>query len=771
MRRGAVLATKSITIEINGDAKDFTVSVKDAEDALGDLEGASESTGKGFSGMGEKLKGFALTAGAVFAGTALLDGAKALGSKLVDAFSEAMDVEAGRDRLAAQLGLSPEQSAEMGRIAGSLYSQAYGESLGDVNEALRAVSANIAEGVGTAGLEKVTAQAMDLANAFGEDVAPMARAAGIMVKNGLVNEASEAFDVLTAGFQNGANAGEDLLDTFSEYSPLFADLGIDATKAMGMISQAMRAGARDSDFVADAIKEFAIRSKDGSDTSRAAFQRLGLDANKMFQVFAKGGPEADAAMNDVLARLNAMKDPLAQNTTATDLFGTKAEDLAGALYALDPSTAVAALGEVGGAADRLGQTLNDNALTKIEAFKRGLQQGLVTFMAEEVLPRVVELAERLAAAVGPVLDNLRVTWETFTAALRGEGEAEGWMKPLVDNILKVRDAFVEFKPQLEGFYNDVLVNLMAAWPTLRDGLVAFYENALVPFFNFVGENAEQLKNFAVVLGIVALVITGTLLLAFTSMVFAIGVVVAAGVGLVIIWMRVIQVAWDVFNNTRDALGGVIDWFENLIQVGWDLAQNIGSAIADAIRWAWGLYEAVQGAVRSIGAKVGEAIGFFAGLPGRIREAVGDLGGLLVGAGRALLDGLVRGFQNALGWAKDRISGGLSSIRNLFPFSPAKEGPFSGRGYTTYSGEAMAMDFAKGMLGTQRRVRAAATSLAATARAPLSTGDSGAGPSGASQPIHLHFQYGLVGDEDAIGRAVMRAAAEAQRRGFRAPAVV
>ena len=44
-----------------------------------------------------------------------------------------------------------------------------------------------------------------------------------------------------------------------------------------------------------------------------------------------------------------------------------------------------------------------------------------------------------------------------------------------------------------------------------------------------------------------------------------------------------------------------------------------------------------------------------------------------------------------------VSGALSDIRGLFPFSPAKWGPFSGRGYTSYSGKALMGDFGKSIV--------------------------------------------------------------------------
>ncbi|WP_225855252.1 hypothetical protein [Micromonospora noduli] len=47
-----------------------------------------------------------------------------------------------------------------------------------------------------------------------------------------------------------------------------------------------------------------------------------------------------------------MKDPVEQRAAAVALFGTKAEDLGDALYALDPSTAMAGLGDLAGATQR-----------------------------------------------------------------------------------------------------------------------------------------------------------------------------------------------------------------------------------------------------------------------------------------------------------------------------------------------------------------------------------------------------------------------------------
>lgn len=45
---------------------------------------------------------------------------------------------------------------------------------------------------------------------------------------------------------------------------------------------------------------------------------------------------------------------------------------------------------------------------------------------------------------------------------------------------------------------------------------------------------------------------------------------------------------------------------------------------------------------------------------------------------------------------NKVKSIVSRVRNLLPFSPAKEGPFSGHGYTTYSGAALMQGLLQGI---------------------------------------------------------------------------
>ena len=100
---------------------------------------------------------------------------------------------------------------------------------------------------------------------------------------------------------------------------------------------------------------------------------------------------------------------------------------------------------------------------------------------------------------------------------------------------------------------------------------------------------------------------------------------------------------------------------------------------------------------TVSTKVGEVVGFVQELPGKVLDELGNLGDLLLGSGKALMDGFTQGIKNGVQGALDAASGAVQSVRDFFPFSPAKRGPFSGSGYTDKSGKALVGDFADAML--------------------------------------------------------------------------
>ncbi|MDX2538580.1 phage tail tape measure protein [Streptomyces scabiei] len=374
-------------------------------------------------GMAGKMKAGALAAGAV------------VGALVAQGIQEAIEKQAATGKLQAQLGLSAKQAKTAGAAAGKLYANAV---TGSIDEGAAAVKAIMASGLApekatTKQLAAIATKAQDLTTLFEVDLGQAANAAGQAVKTGLAKNAGEAFDLMHRGFQVMGPRADDLADTFNEYSTIFRSLGLDMKTTTGILSQGMKAGARDTDTVADALKEFQIRTTDGSDASADAFKLLKLNAKESTALFAKGGQGAAAGLQDVLDRLRKMKDPVDRNAAAVGLFGTKAEDLGEALFALDPKTAADGLGKVGGAAKKAGDDLRNNAGVEFEKFKRGALMALGEAAMKYAIPPLMKFGRFLNSDVLPptkatvmwLADHLAPVFSTVGSAISG---TIGWLR-------------------------------------------------------------------------------------------------------------------------------------------------------------------------------------------------------------------------------------------------------------------------------------------------------------------------------------------------------
>lgn len=394
---------------------------------------AGEQGGEGLmSGMAGKMKAGALAAGAA-AGVLV---AKGIGLE--------MEKAAASGKLKASLGLSAKDAQKAGNAAGRLYANGVTESISEGAESVKAImSAGLAPtGATTKQLAEIATKTQDLSTLFEVDLGQAANAAGQAVKTGLAKNAGEALDTMTRGFQVMGPRADDLADTFNEYSTIFRSLNLPIKTVTGLLAQGMAAGARDTDVVADALKEFQIRATDGSTASAAGFKALGLSAKGMTSQIAKGGKGASDGLQTVLDRLRKMKDPVDRNAAAVALFGTKAEDMGKALYSLDPKTATDSLGKVGGAAKKAGDDLRDNAGAKFEQFKRKALMAIgeaaaryalpplmrfANFLLNDVLPPVRTVAGWLGDHLAPAL---RTTGEVISGTVRWFQEWGIWLSPL-----------------------------------------------------------------------------------------------------------------------------------------------------------------------------------------------------------------------------------------------------------------------------------------------------------------------------------------------------
>ncbi|WP_194385187.1 phage tail tape measure protein [Microbacterium luteum] len=352
-------------------------STDPARQKLQDVEGyAADSGKKAGKNAGEELGGNIVAALATIpiAGAVVGIG-YAAGKALIGAFNDGLQQELGRDRLAALTGLQEADAERISRAAGEAYANNFGESIeSNMDTARLALQFDlIDEQATTRDAQKVISGLAGIADVLGEEIQPTATAVTTLLRTGMAKTAEEAYDILAAGAREGLNRNEDLLDTMTEYPVVLRRLGIDSKDMLGLLNQGLEAGARNTDVVADALKEFQIRATDASESSADGFERIGLNAEEMTAKIAAGGESARDGLQLVLEKLRETEDPVERNAAAVELFGTKAEDLGDALFALDLSSAVDELDGVTGAAQRMFDTLADNDATRVEQAFRNIE--------------------------------------------------------------------------------------------------------------------------------------------------------------------------------------------------------------------------------------------------------------------------------------------------------------------------------------------------------------------------------------------------------------
>ncbi|SDT22158.1 Phage-related minor tail protein [Paenibacillaceae bacterium GAS479] len=224
----------------------------------------------------------------------------------------------------ATTGASAEEAAKMKKQITDLYNQNLGTGWSDLTDAM-VVTKQFTKQSGDA-LRDTTAAAVIYRDVFGSDIPESLRTADTMMKNfGISSE--QSYNLMAQGSQKGLDKSGELLDTANEYAVYFKSLGFSGEQMFDVFNAGMENGAFSLDKVADSVKEFNIRSKDGSKTSAEGFKALGMDAAKMTQVFAKGGPEAKKSFDQVVQAISNVKDPVKQNAIGVSLFGTQFEDM------------------------------------------------------------------------------------------------------------------------------------------------------------------------------------------------------------------------------------------------------------------------------------------------------------------------------------------------------------------------------------------------------------------------------------------------------------
>lgn len=329
----------------------------------------------------------------------------------------------------------------------------------------------------------------------------------------------------------------------------------------------------------------------------------------------------------------------------------------------------------------------------------------VTYFASQMLPAIASFASGAVgafSAVRPVIEQLGST-------LLNVGQA---ILPVLHN------AFAMIVPIISQVIG-VAMQLFAAVSPLVSQVGA----ALMPAITSIGTALANLAN--AVLPILAsgmqivLSVAQMLIPVIQTVLSVVGSIVSV---VITVASQVISVVVNAASVVASAIGLVMSVVSGLVS---SIAGYFSTMVSTMANAAQQVYAAVTGAfsalVGAVSGHIGSLMNTISSIPGQVMGFFAGAGSWLVGSGRALINGFTQGIQNAIGGALSAVSGAVSQIRSFFPFSPAKRGPFSGHGYTTYSGKALMEGWAEGIGSGTGAVNSAITSALASASSLIGSG--------------------------------------------------
>ena len=378
-----------------------------------------------------------------------------------------------------------------------------------------------------------------------------------------------------------------------------------------------------------------------------------------------------------------------------------------ALFAIKPDTLLAGVDSITaklpGMLDKLAGLVTELVPKMAERFAANapvLIEGLVTLItavADSVgtivpilIPAAVQMVEALATGL---IYNLPLLIAGATDLVIGLVEAIAELAPMLimvalDLIITLAEGLVQALPELVASAFTLLDGLAQGILTALPVLIAVLPELITALIDGLLEHAPTLIPMgveiilALVMGIVEAIpqiidaITSLIPVLGNAIVQALPIIISAGLKLFLglvtgILQAIPSILASLFRLLTSLVSEIVKVAPKVLQAGLSVFKGIGTAAGNA-------WSSVKSGIDGLKNKI---LGFFAGA-----------GKWLLDSGKKMINGLTDGIRSAFNGAKSAVQNGLKGLRNLLPFSPAKEGPFSGRGWTEYSGRALGDGF-------------------------------------------------------------------------------
>lgn len=664
--------------------------------------------------------------------------ATAIGTVGAAAGAMALELDTAQGQFQAMTGMSAQASADMTQLATEVYANGWGPSITQATNDMASLQQAIGD-LTDKGAKEFLTSGYIIETAFQAPVAETAKVVKNMVQNFDGLSTTDAFDIITTGFQRGGNYSEDMLDTINEYSMQFAGLGMSAEQMMASLIAGSQEGAFMLDKVGDAAKEAFIRLQDGSKTSAEGFKAIGLDANKMSANIAAGGDKANSAFQATLLGLSNLKDPLKREAAGVALFGTQWEDM-GDKVVLAMAKGQQGLGNFSGATQKAGDALSNNLGSKMTQVKNKLMVGLADIGAPIVdglkvaadwaianMPMILGIISQVGAVVGTMLTPAFAALKavigflvTASPYIVGVGTAlltlGAYFKMLQMKIqivfwaMRAWFAILAVNPITLiaigiGLLIGYLINLAGGWGAVKQKLIEFLPTlrligstiltAVMPILRqlgsifmsvFSGIKAHVLPTVnAMIFGIVSAITT---LVGFVRKHWTLisTIILVAWTGIKIQTMTTLAIIKTIVVGAFRLIGAIITntWkmIQNVVKAGWAIVTGLFEAGLQILQGDWsGAWDTMVGMLDTVFTNV--------------REFFGNIKSLFYDSGKAIITTLVDGIKSVAMAPVEAVEGVLDNVRQYLPFSDAKQGPLS---QLTHNGSKIVTTMAEGIHG-------------------------------------------------------------------------
>lgn len=604
-------------------------------------ESAAESAGKAAGGRFSGVMGKALIGGAAL-GAGVVAGFKGL-YEVGGIFDDVADtIRVGTGKSGEALDSLTKSAENIGRSVPASF-ESVGQTVADVNTRM---------GLSGGTLEKVASQYLEAGRILGEEVNVQKTSAAFSAFKIEGEAVSGAMDSLFQVSQATGVGMNELADSVAKNAPAMQTLGFSFEETAALAGSLDKAGLNSTQMMAAMSKGMVTLAKDGEEPE-AAFKRVTGE----IQGFIAGGDKAAAI--DLASKVFGTKGA-AQFVGALESGKVKLDDLvAGAGLTGDTILDVGA--ETQDFAEKW-QLVQNNAAAALEP----LGSAVFTWLGDTVsglLPVMEGLAGWfsqntwafgvLAGVVGGVLVVAFIAWAASvwaaTAALFANPVTwivVGIVALIAALVLLIAnwDSVAAF---LAGVWSNVVNFAVGIWNNLASffsgwisNIVSWFNGGIAGLRSWLAGTWSNISNFArgVWNGLLGFFggLIGNIVGRFNAGISGLRGWLSGA------WNGIAGTARGIWNGLVSFVVGIPGRFLAGLGAIGQLAGRMGG-------WVNGAKNAAVGAFNGL-------IGWVGGVPGRILGALGGLGGLLVGAGRSIIDGFLRGLQGAFEGVKNFVGG-------------------------------------------------------------------------------------------------------------------